>query len=35
VISARAIVQAALLRRHSVGAHFRTDDPAGKLDSVV
>ncbi len=33
--SALAIVQAAGRRRNSVGAHFMTDDPAGKLDSVI
>jgi L-aspartate oxidase len=27
--AARSIVQAALRRKHSVGAHFRTDDPSG------
>ncbi len=35
IVSTRAIVEAALLRTHSVGAHFRTDDPAAKLVSVV
>ena len=34
-VVARAIIQSALARKDSIGAHFRTDDPAGKLDSVV
>lgn len=34
-IAARAIIDAALERKNSIGAHFRTDDPAGKLDSVI
>lgn len=34
-IAARAIVHAAAARRSSIGAHFRTDDPAAKLVSVV
>ncbi|HAL74550.1 MAG TPA: L-aspartate oxidase [Clostridiales bacterium] len=33
--AAKAIIQAAMARTGSVGAHFRTDDPAGKLNSVV
>lgn len=33
--AAQAIIQAASRRRNSVGAHFMTDDPAGKLDSAI
>ena len=32
VTAARAIVHAALLRKNSIGAHFRTDDPTGSLN---
>jgi L-aspartate oxidase len=34
VKAAEAIVHAALLRRNSIGAHYRTDDPTGKPDTV-
>jgi L-aspartate oxidase len=35
VASARAIVHAALLRKNSVGAHYRTDAPNSGLENVI
>lgn len=34
-LTARAIIKAASARKHSIGAHYRTDDPASRLDTVV
>ena len=35
VLAAQKIVEAALTNKVSIGAHYRSDDPASKLDSVV